>query len=345
MVTGGVRVAVVTGGVQCRHAADQRGRAAQQRRDGDGLAGGGFGGQGDGLQARSQDALHRAVAGVAGGQGALAGRVQPAGVVALGQAQHALGGAQVVLGVTGRAGEQLGDELADVGAGVLGALAAPGGRLLQERDLLGWVVAPVGVASAALGAPVGLDQLPLDEHLDQVGGGAYGHVAADQPPRDRIQRPVHADVAVGRDLRGGPDRQLVGLGGQPKQRGLLGGLEDHKRLRAAQRSARPAPGDLQRPGHRGLLHRLQAGEVAAGEEAVTHIRDRAFHSGLVLWLSGPCRVDQQAVVAGQLGIGAIQLGVVQVGADHAGLEVVGHQPAGRPAEEAQRQHVRLDPRG
>jgi hypothetical protein len=168
VLAGGIGVAVVIVKVQGRrgdggHAIDECCWAAEQGWHGCGLAGGGLGGQGDGFQAGGQDALHRAVAGVAGGQGPLAGCVQPAGVVALGQAQDALGGAQVVLGV---AGEQLGDELADVRAGVGGALAAPGGRLLQEGDLLGRVVSPVGVAPAALGAHVGLDQLPVCEHLD-----------------------------------------------------------------------------------------------------------------------------------------------------------------------------------
>jgi hypothetical protein len=54
-------------------------------------------------------------------------------------------------------------------------------------------------------------------------------------------------------------------------------------------------------------------------------------------------VDQHAVVAGQLDIGAVDLGVVQVRPVHPGAQVVGHQPTWRPAEELKRGDARFGP--
>jgi hypothetical protein len=251
-----------------------------------------------------------------------------------------LGGAQVVQGVAGQQlADQPGDRLAELG----GLPAAPGRGALQEGDLLGRVVGPVGALAALGSAQVGLDQLSVAEHLQQLGGGPSVDVSADQPPWHRVQRAGDLDVAVGMDLRRRPGRQLERGGRQRQQRGPLGGLEYRQRLRASQRPAGAAAGDLEAPGLGGLHHGLQRAELAAGEEAVAHVGDRPLHARLILRLPGPGRVDEHAVVAGQLGVGAVELGVVQVRADHAGLEVVGHQPLGRPAEEPQRRHVGLHP--
>jgi hypothetical protein len=249
-----------------------------------------------------------------------------------------LGGAQVVQRV---ASQQLADQPGDRFAELGGLPAAPGRGALQEGDLLRWVVGPVGALAALGSAQVGLDQLPLAEHLQQPGGEASVDHSADQPPWHRVQRAGDLDVAVGMDLGPRPRGQLERLLGQRQQRRPLRGMEHHDRLRASKRPAGAAAGDLQAPGLGGLLHRGQRAELAAGEEAVAHVGDGALHPGLVLGLPGPGRVDQHAVVAGQLGVGTVELGVVQVRADHAGLEVVGHQPPGRPAEEAERGHVRL----
>jgi hypothetical protein len=318
--------------------AHQRGRTAQQRRDRP--TGGGLGHQRGGVQPGDQDALDGPVASVTTGQRPSAGRVQALGSVAVAQAQHPLGGAQVVQGV---AGKQLCDQPGDRAAKLGGLPAAPGRGAFQEGDLFGRVVVPVGALAALAGAQVGLDQLPVAEHLDQPGGEASVDVVANQPPWNRVQRAGDLDVAVGMDLRRRPGRQLERGGRQRQQRWPLAGLKDLQRLGAAQRPAGAAAGDLEAPGLGGLLHGLEAGELAAGEEAIAHIGDRPLHARLILRLAGPGGVDEHAVVAGQLGIGAIQFGVVQVRADDTGLEVVGHQPPGRPTEEPQRRDVGLHP--
>ena len=58
---------------------------------------------------------------------------------------------------------------------------------------------------------------------------------------------------------------------------------------------------------------------------------------------GAGRVDQHAVVAGQLGISAVDLRVVQVRLAHPGLQVVRSYLPRDPAEELERGHVRLGP--
>ena len=65
--------------------------------------------------------------------------------------------------------------------------------------------------------------------------------------------------------------------------------------------------------------------------------------GLVPRMVGPRRVDQAPVVAGQLGVGAVDLRVIQVRLAHPGLEVVRSYLRRDPAEELERGHVRLGP--
>jgi len=67
-------------------------------------------------------------------------------------------------------------------------------------------------------------------------------------------------------------------------------------------------------------------------------------AGLVLGVIGAGRVDQDAVVAGQLGVRPVDLRVIQVRLEHPGLQVVRHDPGRDTAEELERLHVRLDPR-
>ena len=172
------------GVVGCGSVTQERGRAAEQRRHvtaGLGLGQGGVLGAGD------KDPLHGPVAWIADGKCPLAGGIQPLGAMLLGEAEHALGGAQVVQRTSG---EQLVHQLGDVAAGLASTAAAPGRRALQERDLLGRVVGPVGLP-VPLGDPqVGLDQLPADKQLDHPGGGACVHLSADIPPGTEYRAPA-----------------------------------------------------------------------------------------------------------------------------------------------------------
>ena len=101
---------------------------------------------------------------------------------------------------------------------------------------------------------------------------------------------------------------------------------------AAPSSGRHAacPGDVGAPDQRRGAHLGQRGEVPAPPERVPNIGHRAFHLRLVLGLERPRRVDQRAVVRGQLRIRAVDLRVVEVGLVDPGLQVVRHQPRGHP---------------
>ena len=133
--------------------------------------------------AGGQDALDGPVGRVPGGDRLRAGGLEPGRVVPVGQADHALGGAQPVERVVG---EQLADDLLAGRADALGLLAAPGRGAHVERDLLRRVVAEVGLLAPVL-ARVGLDQLPADEELHHRVGDAHVGGLADVPPRHRVQ--------------------------------------------------------------------------------------------------------------------------------------------------------------
>ena len=171
----------------------------------------------------------------------------------VGEADHALGGAEPVERVVG---QQPGDDLLARGADGGGLAAAPGRGAHVERDLLRRVVTEVGLLAAHL-ARVGLDQLPADEELHHRGGQPDVGGLADVLPGHRIQHPVDLGVDVRADLRCRPGGQHERPGGQRPQRILLCRLEHRGRRGARQRAARPAPGDLRGPAGRLRLHLLQ----------------------------------------------------------------------------------------
>ena len=289
--------------------------------------------------AGGQDALDGPVGRVPGGDRLRAGGFQPGRVMLVGQPDHALRGAQPVERV---AGQQLADDLLARRADPGGLLAAPGRGPHVERDLLRRVVTEIGLLAAGL-ARVGLDQLPADEELDHRRGQPHVGGLADVLPWHGVQNPVDLGVDVRADLRPRPGGQHERLRGQRPQRLFLRGLEHRGRGGAVQRPARPPPGDFRGPALGPGLHLLQRGELPAPPEAVPDIRHRPLDPGLVAGLDRAGRVDQAAVVCGELGIGPVDLRVIQVGLVHPGLEVVRDQPRRDAAEERERRDVALGP--
>ena len=114
---------------------------------------------------------------------------------------------------------------------------------------------------------------------------------------------------------------------------------------AAPSSGRHArcPATSSRPAGGLGLHPLQRRELPAAPEAVADIRHRPFHPGLVAGLQRPGRVDQAAVMGGELGIGPVELRVVEVGLVDPGLQVVRNQAGRDAAEEGERLDMALDP--
>ena len=314
----------------------ERGGAAQERRR---PAVPGRGGQLVPLGAGGEDAPDGAVGRVAGRDRLRAGGLEPGRVVLVGQADDALGGAEPVEGVVG---EQLADQLLAGRADAGGLPAAPGRGPHVERDLLRRVVAEVGLLAADL-AGMGLDQLAADEELHHRRGDADVGGLADVPPRHRVEHLVDLGVDVRADLRRRPRGQHERPGRQRPQRVLLHRLEHRGRGGALQRPARPRPGDLRRPAGGLGLHPLQRRELPAAPEAVPDIRHRPLDPRLVPGLQRPGRVDQAAVMRGELGIGPVDLRVVEVGLVDPGLQVVRHQPGRDAAEERERLDVALGP--
>ena len=234
------------------------------------------------------------------------------------------------------------DEGGDVGSELAGAAATPHRGPHEERGLLGRVVGPVGLHP--FGHPtVGFDDVRTDERLNETGGAACFDVLADVAPWHRVEGAADVDVTVRADLGPRPGRGLETLAGQSQQGGLFDGCEHRSRGGAVEAAMASLPGDLAAPGHRGGLHLFEAGPLAAAKEALADVAHRAFDAWLVLGLDRPGRVDETAVVLGQLHVPAVELRVIQIRFDRPGLQVVRNEPGGDPAEELERGDVRLDP--
>ena len=187
------------GGEQGVRAVQERRRAAVPGRRGDGR----------GLGAGGEDALDGPVGRVAGGGRLRAGGLEPAGLVLVGQVQHALRGAQPVQGVVF---QQPADQRLAGRADLGGLPAAPRRGAHVERDLLRRVIGQVGLLALRL-ADMGLDQLPAAEQLHHRGGGPGIEGLADVLPRHRVQALADLDVDVRADLAPRPLRQHERAGG------------------------------------------------------------------------------------------------------------------------------------
>ena len=104
------------------------------------------------------------------------------------------------------------------------------------------------------------------------------------------------------------------------------------------------PGHLDTPHDGGRLHLFEAGPLATAEEALADVAHWSLDTGLVFRFHRPRRVNETAVVLGQLHVAAVEFRVIQVRLDRAGLQVVWHQPGWDPAEELERGDMRVDPR-
>ena len=259
----------------------------------------------------------------------------------VGQAEHALGGAQPVQGVDR---QQLADHLRRrPGRSRRPACGTRSGCACGTRS------SPAGSRPVGLLAPrlarVGLDQLAAVEELHHR-RGRRGRRAVLPISRHGTEYSVLPTLTwmSGPTLRRRPRaRARTGLSATAAAR-RLGRGEHRGRGGAVQRPARPLPGDLSAPALGLGLHLRQRGELPAPPERVPDIRHRPLDLRLVPRLERPRRVDQAPVVGGQLGVRPVDLRVVQVRLVHPGLEVVRHQPGRHPAEELERRHVRLGPR-
>ena len=265
-----------------------------------------------------QDAFHGPVAGVADGDRPPTRGVETPGGVTLCEADHALRSPQVVQGATV---EESVDDLGHARTELTGTGATPRRGAHEERHLLRRVIGVVSLA-APLNTHMSLDTFASDEHLHGGHTEASIDLGADVAPRHRVQRFRDPDVAIHADLGPRPRRQLETLTGQAGQRRRLDRVEHDQRRRAFQTAMRPPPSHSRAPRQRPGLHVGQASPRAATPHRIPHVRHRPFHPGLVLGFGCPCRVDQETVVGGQLGVRPVQFRVIQVGLDHPGLQIV-----------------------
>ena len=241
-------------------------------------------------------------------------------------------------------GHEFGDHRLTGGADQLGGAPTPGRGLHRERDLLRRVVIKVGGPPAG-SAHMGGHHIGTGEDLHDVPGGAGMQALSDQPPRHAVERLADLEMRIDSDGANRPRGQLEGPGRQRDQRITFDRLEHSQWLGALQGTAVPGAGHLAAPAQRVGLHLAQRGELATFPERVPHIGHGSLHPGFVLGLERARRVDQGAVVHGQLGVGAVDLRVIQVGFVHPGLEVVTHQPGRHSAEELERRDMTRAPRG
>ena len=79
--------------------------------------------------------------------------------------------------------------------------------------------------------------------------------------------------------------------------------------------------------------REEASMAQAGQHPSADNLHANLHLRLVARLVGPGRDDGRAVVAGQIGIGAVDQGLVEAGPSDAGAEIVADRLTRSPAEE------------
>ncbi len=127
---------------------------------------------------------------------------------------------------------------------------------------------------------------------------------------------------------------------QRLQCSLLALLEGQEWLLAGS-SVLAHPRRLQAP-HAGVgAHGDQTVPTAPGEEARPGVRHAALHLGLVLGMLHAGGIDQEAVVAGELAIGAIDARVIAIRLEDAGRQIVGHHPPRSAPKELQGRQMPL----
>ena len=322
---------VAVGGEQGVGAVQERGRSAVPGRAGHRRP----------LGAGGQDALDGPVGRVTGGGGFRAGGLEPAGLVLVGQVQHALRGAEPVERVVF---QQPADQRLARRADLGGFLPAPRRGAHVERDLLRRVVGQVGLLAlrpCGHGSSPGPRRRTAAPSWRSTGHPGSGRCASTAPSTS--VRPtltwmsgptLHRDQSA--STNGDRRQRRQARPSRPRRTPRPG----RRRPAAGRPAARPPRCTTARP----RPASAPAGELPAPPERVPDIRHRPLDLRLIPRFPGPGRVDQAAVMRGELGIRPVDLRVIQVRPVDPGLQVVGHQPRGHPAEEPERRHVALGPR-
>ncbi len=170
-------------------------------------------------------------------------------------------------------------------------------------------------------------------------------LSIDQAPRDRVQLASVVHVAVTLDLRTTPGHEIEAGAGQRTELRPLLGLEDECRLLAC-RAVYPLARDLLQPALEAGTGFSNVSGCVRPEVVGLHVADARLDLALLLRCAGRRRVDDEAVVAGQLPVAPVQLRLAvgaEGGRDHRSLQVVGHDHLRHPAERFEALDVQAQP--
>ena len=291
-----------------------------------------------------QDRGDRAVGETIDLEGAAAGGFETIGSIALAQAKDAETGAKALLGMRLLFEDGL-DQAGRVRADGLGillqALMGPAGvAAMRARHVL----ARRGVPPLLAGAEMARDPAASIEELDGARGDACADRLASQAVGDGVVVLVDLDVIVDADPAFLPLGIFINLRRQWRE-GRFVDLVEQLETRGAEMAGRFAielvdeleDGDVER-GQRGEAAVPELGQDPAFDDLDAHLR-----FGFVAGLSWPGRDDGRAVMARQIGVGAVDPGFEEAGFVDAALEVVGHDDLRASTDEGQRPDMAADP--
>ena len=210
----------------------------------------------------------------------------------------------------------------------------PSGALRGVGAQLGGVVSSVGGAAAPGLTGMDLDQLAPVVDAHQLHPQADFHLLPGraQGGRHRVEGVLAGYVMIGVDFGRAPMGDLVWLAVPGDQDRLLLVQEDLQGL-ATSGSVDAHSGDVAAPAGRFRTEVGQVPEIAALEEALPGVLDAPLHYRLVLRVTHPGRIGDEAPVLGVFQEAAGQAGVQGVSAGNRGGEVVDDQVFGNAAEE------------
>ena len=276
-----------------------------------------------------QDGLDRPIAGGIKGVGPAACGFEPGLAETVGQADHPLGGPEVIKHSVGKQPLYQGE------AGrtdLFGLFETP----LRIPELVGQgvrrhMVVDGAVAPHPLESAVDRHKFVLFENLNGRVGRFEPQGLPNQPIRNRIEVLLEGDMGIAMDLDLGPDRQLHRYCRQGHEQVFLGLGEHRQRLPAGRAMAAVA----------GLSHdpvvQLTVGigkipELPQRKKGPLDVLDAGLDPAFLLRISRRAGLDPEAIAQGQFLIGPLYLGIPGAGPGDGALGVVDDQPRRHPAE-------------
>ena len=189
------------------------------------------------------------------------------------------------------------------------------------------------------------DAAALVENLDRGVGDARLDHLADEPRRHRVVMVVDLDVIVGRDPALLPFRIAIGLVRKRLSAGRSIVSNSSRRLLPSLRMTGVEIGDAFTDRGVEFVEREEAPIAQPCQHESLDDLNRDLHLRLVARLAHPGRQHNEAVVVGQILIGAIDAGLVARRLGDAGLEIVADHRLRHAANRGERIDMRADPIG